>query len=377
MKHRKQYPGATPYPDARGKRRWRYRKSGKSFELGTDYGSEEFVRRYEAAVRGAKVTGMIGADRVLLGTVNDLVSKYYVIAFAGDKLADSTKRSYRGVIEKFREEHGHRPVGTLKPVIIETLIAKKADTPNAANNFRKRLSQLLDLAVKLEWLNTNPVRQTKPLEIEGGGIHTWSEDDIARFYKTHEPGTLPHRVMTLMLWTGAARVDAVKLGWFSIKQKPDGPHITYYRQKTRRHKKPVLVSIPISDDLRAMLDTCDRNAGTFLQTVHGKQRSQKSVTGDMRKWCDKAGLPDCTPHGLRKAIARRLAEAGASASQIGAITGHKTLSEVQRYVEAANRESMAGDGMALLLARPNGEQTVVNLPPMFAKKSTNPLKIKD
>jgi site-specific recombinase XerD len=377
MKHRKEYPAATPYTDARGKRRWRYRKNGKSFELGTEYGSAEYVRRFEAAVRGAKVTGMIGADRIQPGTVNDLVSRYYVVAFAGDKLAESTKRSYRGIIEKFREEHGHRPVATLKPYIIETLIAKKAATPNAANNFRKRLGQLLDYAVKLEWLATNPVRQTKPLEIEGGGIHTWSEDDIARFYRKHEHGTLPHRVMTLMLWTGAARVDVVKLGWFSIKETPDGPRMTYRRQKTRRHKKPVLVSIPIATELQSMLDTCDPTGGTFLQTVHRKQRSEKTVTGDMRKWCDDAGLPDCTPHGLRKAIARRLAEACASASQIGAITGHKTLSEVQRYVEAANRESMAGDGMALLLARPNGEQTVVNLPEMFAKKSTKRLKIKD
>ena len=78
-------------------------------------------------------------------------------------------------------------------------------------------------------------------------------------------------------------MDAVKLGWFSIKDSQDGPRMTYRRQKTRRHKKPVLVSVPIADDLRAMLDTCDRNAGTFLQTVHGKQRSPKTVTGDMRQ----------------------------------------------------------------------------------------------
>ncbi|WP_417587411.1 tyrosine-type recombinase/integrase [Pararhodobacter oceanensis] len=374
MKHRKQYPGASPYTDARGKRRWRYRKNGKSFELGTNYGSAEFVQRYEAAVQGAKIKGMIGADRITPGTINDLVARYYVVAFAGDRLSPSTKASYRGIIEKFREAHGHRPVATLKPHIIETLIAQKADTPNAANNFRKRLAQLLDHAVKLEWLTVNPARQTKPLEIAGGGHHTWTEAEISRFYATHKPGTLPHKVMTLMLWTGAARVDVVKLGWFSIKDTENGPRLQYRRQKTRRDKEPVLISLPIAPELDELLKTCPKNEGTFLQTKFGKKRSAKSVTGDMRKWCDEAGLPHCTAHGLRKAIARRLAEAGASAPQIGAITGHKTLSEVQRYIAAANREGMASDGMALLMARPNGEQTVVNLPLMFANRGRNQLK---
>lgn len=377
MKHRKEYPGATSYTDARGKRRWRYRKNGKAFELGTKYGSPEFVHRYEAAVLGAKARGMIAADRIMPGTVNDLVARFYIVAFAGTRLSDSTKASYRGIIEKFRLEHGHRPVATLKPHIIETLIARKADTPNAANNFRKRVAQLLDHAVKLEWLTTNPARQTKPLEIEGGGIHTWTEDEIARFYAVHKPGSLPHKAMTLMLWTGAARVDVVKLGWFSIKDTNEGPRLQYRRQKTRRDKDPVLVSIPLAPDLLALLDTCPKTDGTFLQTRYGKKRSENTVTSDMRRWCNAAGLRNCTPHGLRKAIARRLAEAGATAPQIAAITGHKTLSEVQRYIAAANREGMASDGMALLLSRPNGEQTVVNFPKMFAKNQTKPLKTKE
>jgi integrase len=39
--------------------------------------------------------------------------------------------------------------------------------------------------------------------------------------------------------------------------------------------------------------------------------------------------------------ARRLAESGATEKQIAAITGHKTLAEVQRYTRAADQESLA------------------------------------
>jgi len=55
-----------------------------------------------------------------------------------------------------------------------------------------------------------------------------------------------------------------------------------------------------------------------------------------------AGLPGrCKAHGLRKAAARRLAEAGCSASEIAAITEHKTLAEVERYTRAADQERLA------------------------------------
>ena len=45
-KRQKEFPHATPYTDRHGTRRWRYRQHGRSFELGTDYGSPEFIRRY-------------------------------------------------------------------------------------------------------------------------------------------------------------------------------------------------------------------------------------------------------------------------------------------------------------------------------------------
>jgi integrase len=96
----------------------------------------------------------------------------------------------------------------------------------------------------------------------------------------------------------------------------------------------------------------------------------------MRKWCAEAGLPECSAHGLRKACARRLAEAGATAHEIMAVTGHKTLAEVQRYTETAMREGLADSAHAKLLSWANRDQTVVNLPQRFAKNSRNALKEK-
>ena len=156
------------------------------------------------------------------------------------------------------------------------------------------------------------------------------------YYQTHRPGTLAHTAMTLMLYTGAARVDAVKLGWGNVS----GDRIRYRRTKTEGPDS-ILIDIPIHPDLQAVLNTCSRTDFTFLATSTGKSRSPNGFGNAMRKWCDAAGLPKCTSHGLRKAIARRLAEAGASPHEIMAVTGHATLAEVIRYTQDANRPNLA------------------------------------
>ncbi|MGA8229780.1 MAG: tyrosine-type recombinase/integrase [Xanthobacteraceae bacterium] len=65
--------------------------------------------------------------------------------------------------------------------------------------------------------------------------------------------------------------------------------------------------------------------------------------------CDEAGLPPkCAFHGLRKAACRRLAEAGASANVIAAISGHKSLSQVEHYTKQADQARLARTAVNLL-----------------------------
>jgi len=51
---------------------------------------------------------------------------------------------------------------------------------------------------------------------------------------------------------------------------------------------------------------------------------------------------------VRKATATALAEAGATPHEIGAITGHTSLKEIERYTKAAQRSGMATQGMSKL-----------------------------
>ena len=83
----------------------------------------------------------------------------------------------------------------------------------------------------------------------------------------------------------------------------------------------------------------------LLTTPKGKPYSEKGFGNWIKKAAVSAGFPHCSAHGLRKAAARRLAEAGCSVHEIMAITGHQSLKEVERYTREANRRGLADGAM--------------------------------
>ena len=67
------------------------------------------------------------------------------------------------------------------------------------------------------------------------------------------------------------------------------------------------------------------------------------------QWGERAGLMGCSTHGLRKARARILAEAGATELEIMSYLAHATPKEAATYTAAANRSAMATSAVAKLL----------------------------
>ncbi|MBK0325947.1 hypothetical protein I5535_01435 [Rhodobacteraceae bacterium F11138] len=72
-----------------------------------------------------------------------------------------------------------------------------------------------------------------------------------------------------------------------------------------------------------------------------------------------------------------MAETRATTHEIGAVTDHKTLALIQRYTGAAGREGMADSAIEKLVARPNGERNLTNLPNRFVKSDTKPKQGKE
>ena len=242
----------------------------------------------------------------------------------------------RGILERFRAAYGDRPFALLPPEWIEALLDSKP--PHAARSWRATLRSLCQFAVKRRYLRTDPTANIKLRAIKSDGFHTWTEGEIAQFEAHHPVGTKPRLALALLLYTAQRRSDVVRMGRQHIK---DGV-LTVKQQKTG-----ATLAIPVHSHLQTVLDATPSEHLTFLTTATGKPYGGDHFSRRFREWCDAAGLPRrCTPHGLRKAACRRLAEAGCSANEIMAISGHATMKELVRYTAAADQARLARNAMA-------------------------------
>ena len=142
--------------DRHGKRRVRFRWRGFSTYLAGTPWSEHFMRQYAAALDGVKVQATnVGAGRTIPGSFDALCVSYYrAPEFRG--LKASTQKVRRNIIERFRAEHGRKPINRLGRAHIKDIIGAKADTPEAANNLLKVLRLLLAYALDQGMIDTNP-----------------------------------------------------------------------------------------------------------------------------------------------------------------------------------------------------------------------------
>jgi integrase len=279
------------------------------------------------------------AGKAKPGSVSALIEKYYRSA-DWNALAPITKESFRRVYERFRQEYGAGPVNQLTPKYVNRIMDKMADRPGAAANLRKRLSTLFAWAVADGWIETNPVTLSKRVRHVVKGIRTWTEEDITAFRKRWPLGTPQRLAMEILLYTGLRRSDAVGLG---PKHRVNG----VFSLSTSKSRGKTVLMIPIHPNLRTILDRVPADHETYLATAYGKPRSEKALTTWLKEAAKAAGLPaNSSPHGLRKAACRRLAEAGCSPHHIQAITGHKALAEVELYTRDVRQKLLAEQAMA-------------------------------
>ncbi len=347
----------SEYKDRHGKPRYRFRRKGFAQYLFKHApGTDGFRQEYEACKQGIAAEAIEpGASRVNPGSFDDLIARYYRSPDFLDP-GDRTRVVYRGVIERWRPKYGKAMVRDLQAKHVEAMMAEMLPHRTAANMLRKRLNALMRFAIRQGMATTNPITATKPYKVDGDGFHTWTEDEIAAYEARHPVGTTARLALDLMLWTGQRGGDARILGPQNVRNK---------RLVVTQEKTGVTVSLPIMAPLATSIMATKSSALIFILSDHGRPFSRKGFGNKVRQWCDEAGLPQCSAHGLRKAAARRFAEAGCTNQQIKSWTGHTTDSEVSRYTAAADQQTLSDAAAEMLMA---------NLAQRLANRADNPMK---
>jgi integrase len=343
-----------------GRRRVRFRKGGfQTYLYGIPW-SEEFMRQYAAALEGVTAqTKNIGASRTVAGTVDALVAAYVNCSEASTSpfktLKAETQRTRRNILENFRCKHGDKPLYRtersgertmlLKREHMQKIINEKVETPFAQRNLLNTLRAMFQWAISEGKVPDDPTLGVKRRKVKTTGYKTWDEARIERFESYYPVGSKERLAFALLLYTGQRRSDVVKIGAQNIHK-----NLLILDQGKTQGGDEAHLEIPVHPKLAEIIAATPMvGVNTFLVTSFGKTYSPPGFGNWFREICDAAGCPDVSAHGLRKATARRLAEIGCSAPQIASITGHASLAEVQRYIEAANRKRMAREGMAKLI----------------------------
>lgn len=332
----------SEYRDRHGKPRYRFRRKGYAQYLFKNApGTEGFRQEYEACKNGIVAEPVMpGAERIKPGSFDDLLGRYYR---SPDFLnpGQRTQAVYRGVLDRWRVKYGRAMVHDLEPRHVGEMMAELLPHRTAANMLRKRLRALMDFAIREGMASTNPVAPVRPYKVESDGFHTWTEEEIAKFEEQHKVGTKARLALDLMLWTGQRGGDARGMGRQHIK----GKRLIVTQEKTK-----AIVSLPMLAPLAESILAAPTGDLVFLVSEHGRPFSRKGFGNKFRQWCDEADLPHCSAHGLRKAAARRFAEAGCTNQQIKSWTGHTTDSEVARYTAAADQQLLSDAAAELLMA---------------------------
>lgn len=368
MKNRRRLPKyVSEFADRHGKMRVRFRRKGQAeYYFQTVPWSAQFMQEYRACLDGAAAPVVQpGASKTVPGSISALIVHYYGSP-EFRRLAPGTQANYRSVIERFRAKHGDKRAANVERKHIKAILGAMHETPAAADNLLDRLRSLFRLALDIGMRKDDPTVAMRGYGSKGEGFHTWTEDEIAKFEQRHPIGTKARLALALMLYTGQRRSDARLMG---------RQHLEGGRMKVRQQKTDARLAIPVHPTLQEVIDATPRENMTFLVTEFGKPFSAAGFGNWFRDRCDDADLHHCTAHGLRKAAARRLAEAGCTNQQIKAITGHRTDAEVSRYTAAADQGRLAEQAMAVAYGM-ESEQELSNPVTRLDNSSGKPLKRK-
>jgi len=350
-------------PDPNGNDRYYVRKSGRRkirirepFEDRAGNITPEFMTAYWKAldVLDGKlpVSPALPREKTFFWLVDQYFKSEEFKRF--DHLTRTDKRS---VLNRYCETGGPLPYTAMRTQDVEASRDKRKATPGAADKLVKYLRSLFNWAIKKKLATSNPAIGVEKIN-ESVGWHTWTPAEVDTFRNHHEIGSKARLALELMINVGARISDAAHIG----RQHESNGWLKFVAWKNRNKRSRKIIECPIRKDLHAALAATQLGDLTYLVSDQGRPFTINGLGNKMRDWCDVAGLPHCSSHGLRKAAAVILAETGATAPELCALFGWSKLETAEIYIREAQKRKMVGNAFARLDEYRNRESVSVSGP---------------
>lgn len=307
---------------------------GPRKRLKATYGSPEFIAGYHAAVADLSACA---PPKTNLGTIKWLWTEYRKSG-AWIELSLATRRQRENIMRNVLEKAGDEPLDYFTRKAIVKSRDARAATPAMARHFVETMRGIFRWAVDAEYVDEDPTRDVKAPKPRTEGHHTWTAEEIARFEARWPLGTRERLAFDLMLYTGMRRGDVARLGRQHVK---DG--IIAMRTAKTGEAATVFIMPALARSIAA--GPCGDLA--FIVTAKGRPMVKEGFGNWFGEVCRATGVPG-RAHGLRKALAGRLAEAGATVAELDALFAWRGGGMASYYTRKASREKLALAAMARL-----------------------------
>ncbi|KAF2990826.1 tyrosine-type recombinase/integrase [Methylocystis sp. MJC1] len=331
-------------------------KDAPRIRINGEYGSEQFMAEYMAALAGEPVES--APAKTAQGTLAWLIERYRDSA-EWAKFSPATKRQRENILKQVIKNGGDSTLTSIKRSTIAKARDKRANTPAQANHFLKVMRSLFKWAHEAGLVADNPTLGVSFARSKTDGHHVWTEEEVQQFKRRWPVGTRERLALAILLYTGLRRGDAARLGRQHVR---DGV-IMLNTEKTGTR-----VEIPILPELAEIIDASPTGDLAFIAKLDRAPMDKNSFGNWFRDACVAAGVPG-RAHGLRKAGATRAAENGATEKELEAIFGWTDGGRTAAiYTREADRKKLARAAVGKLSRRKSNTRTTLSGAGNFREK---------
>ncbi len=205
----------------------------------------------------------------------------------------------------------------------------KQGAKNFTINFEiTTLKTMLNFAVQLKRLETNPAREVKTLKTDDSKKRRFLTDvECTRLLEACPPDL--HSIFFILINTGMRRGELLNLEWKDVD---------FHRYVIKIQRKPFWLpmtgerEIPMSKGVVEVLQNMPKRDSLIFTSKDGKPIAPNSLRLELAAIAKKAGVPDLTQvHALRHTFASRLFMKGVDAPTVQKLMGHTSIETTMIY----------------------------------------------
>ena len=342
-----------------GATRYRVRQEGnktKRTTLPVDPHHPDFLHHYYAAREG-RAWDAAPEHAEVQRSLDWLTARYLKFLddmVAANQMSAATLKQRRSILTRlcdFTDPSGGRYGSFDMDAPTAAFIAVRdawASRPGAADNLIKTIRAVYSWAMERDEIGYNPAVGIAPINKNPkGGATPWTAADLRAFKAKHSKGTTAHLWLTVQAFTACRIGDAL---WIGRPQEKtiDGQ---LWLEFQPRKKGSAFVSIPMLPPLVEATRASKVVGPSYILNDNGLPfTSVEALRVRVQRWCKTAGLENRSSHGVRKAMAELMAEAGSSQHQIMAVMAHTQARTSEVYTKGVQRRGLAAEGLNSLAA---------------------------